>query len=304
MSYHERIARMGRRRSKPEIDDDARRAGQGPDIHEAAITADAALVQPPIGVMMEWPAPGDTQDGKWLVCDGRSVPIDNYPELFGLIGYSWGIIPPAAGFFYIPDRRGRVGVGAGQGAGLTDRPLGSRFGEEVHLNTSDEMPSHAHGSSTQSHDLTHNHPAGVGGTSLSHSHGGATGTDSHFHGGSTGVAGAHDHAAYAAGDSANDSTSQGWPNGNAHNAFRSTDRVRDFAMHSAAISGVGNHSHPIELNTHGHSIPSDLGTHAHVINVNTVGGLHSHGILAEGGNFAHNNMQPSVAVSYIIRALP
>jgi microcystin-dependent protein len=50
----------------------------------------------------------------------------------------------ASGQFFLPDMRGRVGVGAGQGSGLSQRTLGSMVGEEDHQLTIAEMPGHRH----------------------------------------------------------------------------------------------------------------------------------------------------------------
>lgn len=44
----------------------------------------------------------------------------------------------------IPNRMGRVGVGAGQGSGLTNRRLGEKTGEEKHKQTIDELVEHDH----------------------------------------------------------------------------------------------------------------------------------------------------------------
>lgn len=54
----------------------------------------------------------------------------------------------AAGYtsnsFFLPDLRGRMVVGAGQGVNLTNRPVGSVGGEETHTLTNSELPSHRH----------------------------------------------------------------------------------------------------------------------------------------------------------------
>jgi microcystin-dependent protein len=47
--------------------------------------------------------------------------------------------------FNVPDRRGRAGIGAGAGSGLTERAAGATSGEETHLLTIAEMPAHDHG---------------------------------------------------------------------------------------------------------------------------------------------------------------
>jgi microcystin-dependent protein len=54
----------------------------------------------------------------------------------------------AAGYtsdkFFIPDLRGRMALGAGTGRGLTKRTLGDLGGEETHLLSGSEIPSHSH----------------------------------------------------------------------------------------------------------------------------------------------------------------
>jgi hypothetical protein len=56
----------------------------------------------------------------------------------------------------------------------------------------------------------------------------------------------HTHTGYAPNHDVNDSTSQGYPTGNSHNAFRTSDRSRDYGMLDGSISytgGGGSHTH-------------------------------------------------------------
>ena len=70
----------------------------------------------------------------WLLCDGGVIPNDaKYQELKTLLAKP-----------NTPDLRGRVLIGAGQGAGLASRPLGQEGGEENHRLSIAEMPSHNH----------------------------------------------------------------------------------------------------------------------------------------------------------------
>ena len=77
----------------------------------------------------------------WMDCDGTSLVTTVYSNLFGAIGYTYG---GSSINFNIPDLRGRVGVGAGSAVGLSARALGVAGGEESHILSESEMPSHSH----------------------------------------------------------------------------------------------------------------------------------------------------------------
>lgn len=82
----------------------------------------------------------------WMVCDGRTLAIADYPALYDVIGTSFGA--PSEGYFKLPDFRGRVPGIIGTGSGLTGRALGDIVGAETHTLTINEMPSHNHGGAT------------------------------------------------------------------------------------------------------------------------------------------------------------
>lgn len=77
----------------------------------------------------------------WLKCDGRSLSRTTYAALFAVIGTSFGSVDGNS--FNLPDCRGRVLGTLGQGAGLTNRTLGT-VGAETHTLTTGEIPSHTH----------------------------------------------------------------------------------------------------------------------------------------------------------------
>lgn len=114
---------------------------------------------------------GSTAPAGYLMCDGTAVDRTTYAALFAAIGTAYGT-GDGSTTFNLPDLRGRSPMGAGQGSGLTNRVLGTKIGEENHLLTVNEMPSHNHGGATGTESATHTHSGVTGGMSanVTHSH--------------------------------------------------------------------------------------------------------------------------------------
>jgi microcystin-dependent protein len=139
----------------------------------------------PSGVIMDFGGPAAPPG--WLLCNGASLPVASYPNLYGAIGYTWG---GSGANFNLPDCRGRTRIGAGQGPGLTNRLLGTIGGEESHIPGVAEMPAHTHGINEAAHTHTitdpgHDHtlsqtPHAHGVNDLGHVHG--VSDPSHAHG--------------------------------------------------------------------------------------------------------------------------
>jgi microcystin-dependent protein len=104
----------------------------------------------PFPVGMIFPYGGATAPDGYKLCDGSSLVVDDYPELFSAIGYIWG---GSGTDFNTPDFRDRVGVGAGSSFAVAD------FGGNATITlTTAEMPSHDHAASAPSvTDLGHTH---------------------------------------------------------------------------------------------------------------------------------------------------
>lgn len=101
----------------------------------------------------------------WFACEGQAVSRVTFKALFEAIGVAYGEGDKAT-TFNIPDYRGRSPLGAGTGAGLTARALGTKLGQETHVLEASEMPSHGHAVT----DPGHTHP-GTGGNSFMQSSG-------------------------------------------------------------------------------------------------------------------------------------
>lgn len=103
------------------------------------------------GVIKMWPT--SSAPAGYLFCDGSEQPVATYPQLDALLGTTFGARTNGSGgagstHFRLPDFRGRgpIGVGTASPAvpGGTAHTLGQKGGEENHLLTAAELPSHGH----------------------------------------------------------------------------------------------------------------------------------------------------------------
>ena len=78
----------------------------------------------------------------WAFCDGQLLAISQYDALFSILGTTYG--GDGRTTFGLPDLRGRVAVGQGQGPGLSNRPLGQKSGTYQNTLTVSQMPSPTH----------------------------------------------------------------------------------------------------------------------------------------------------------------
>lgn len=119
----------------------------------------------PIGFISMYGGSTDPAGGVWLLCDGRELETATYPELFSVIGSSFG--SGAAGRFNIPDMRGRMPIGAG-----TLDAIGSTGGSRDLV-----VPTH-------NHTMNHQHAAentGFADTDHTHTYSGNTATENAAH---------------------------------------------------------------------------------------------------------------------------
>ncbi len=85
---------------------------------------------------------GNFAPRNWLFCHGQLLSTSQYDALFSILGTIYG--GDGRTTFGLPDLRGRVPLGAGQGLGLSNYRLGEKLGVENVAITADTMPSHSH----------------------------------------------------------------------------------------------------------------------------------------------------------------
>jgi microcystin-dependent protein len=78
----------------------------------------------------------------WALCQGQALPISQNTALFSLIGTTFG--GDGVQTFNLPDLRGRVAVGQGQGPGLSPYVQGQTSGQEGVALNSQQAPTHTH----------------------------------------------------------------------------------------------------------------------------------------------------------------
>ncbi|MGJ1433667.1 phage tail protein [Sphingobacterium spiritivorum] len=85
---------------------------------------------------------GNFPPAGWFFCDGKLLSINDYQVLYSVIGTTYG--GDGVNTFSVPDLRGRVPIGTGQGLGLTNVVLGQVMGTETVTLSSAQLPVHTH----------------------------------------------------------------------------------------------------------------------------------------------------------------
>jgi microcystin-dependent protein len=85
---------------------------------------------------------GNFPPRNWAYCQGQLLPISQYVALFSLLGAMYGGDGKIT--FALPDLRGRVAIGQGQGPGLTPYFPGDEGGSETINLVAGNLPLHSH----------------------------------------------------------------------------------------------------------------------------------------------------------------
>ena len=89
-----------------------------------------------------WEFGGNFVPRDWLACDGGLVSISTYPDLFALIGTTYG--GDGVTTFAVPNLLGRTPIGASAGSG----PVGTVFGAEASVVLGANLPANMGGTGT------------------------------------------------------------------------------------------------------------------------------------------------------------
>lgn len=118
------------------------------DIHQIVHAIESLKIRTNYNAYYTLPHVGDykfsactTNFHGWLKCDGSALQIADYPELYEVIGTSFG--HNGAGTFRVPNVRGRVPAAVGTST-AGNHILGETIGAETHTLIVNEMPSHNH----------------------------------------------------------------------------------------------------------------------------------------------------------------
>jgi microcystin-dependent protein len=94
----------------------------------------------------------------WHLCDGTLLPISGYDTLYALLGTTYG--GDGVTNFCVPDLRGRLAVGQGNGINLTPRIMGQSIGTETATVPQNGWPAHSHPLMASSNAATSVTPGG------------------------------------------------------------------------------------------------------------------------------------------------
>jgi microcystin-dependent protein len=94
----------------------------------------------------------------WQLCDGTLLPISTYEVLFALLGTTFG--GNGTTTFGVPDLRGHLPIGSGQGTGLTNRVYAVAGGAESVTLDAAGTPAHTHAFNVSTANATINTPSG------------------------------------------------------------------------------------------------------------------------------------------------
>lgn len=231
----------------------------------------------PVGSIVQYV--GASEPTNWKICNGQTLTIASYPDLYALLTTGGTVFPwganPSGSTFVVPNFSGRVPVG--KSADTEFDVLGETGGAKTVVLTEANLASHNHTQNSHNHTQdAHNH------TQNSHNHT----QDSHGH-----TIDNHTHT--------NQGTFLGTTAAHAHN--NTTDYVAagtNGASTTPTIASISTTS----LGANQATATNQANTATNIANTATNQAVTATNN-ATGSGTAHNNLQPYITVNYIIKVL-
>jgi len=216
-------------------------------------------IELPVGTIVQYA--GTTPPTGWLICNGSTLLIANYSNLYDVINNIYG--SDNSGLtFNLPDFRGRTSIGTNStNSILSSRIIGTYEGKESQILSVNELPTHNHNATSDSAGL-------------------------HDHTGNTSIIPNHIHNTNSSGDQYNQY-------GMMHKSYGGNNTANNLQL-TETFNSPDILTQPLQLDiyaagTHNHEIIDD-GLHNHNISINNTG---------NGQPF--NIMPPFLVINYIIK---
>ena len=258
----------------------------------------------PIGIIAPYAGIDTTIPSNWHICDGSTLNKNDYPELFAIIGTTYG--SNSSDTFNLPNLQGRTIIGAGNYI-ENENNITYSLGEIDGSAFINEVPSHKHDISELSITSSAPNTNNTGGPSTANT--GSTAPTSGYSSGYTGYSGTlsmsggnHRHSTSMGGFyRVNGSETSTYTYLSNHDNTVTRSFYTSYSGNNLSVSGANhrhsgpNHNHTISSHTH------SLSNHTHSLNNHT----HTISISAfqtqSTGNSNVSNMMPYIALNYIIK---
>ena len=258
----------------------------------------------PVGSIVWFAA--DTAPTGWLALDGSNISRTTYSALFTVFGTTFGA-GDGSTTFGLPDMRGRFFKHVS--SGNVNTALGGLPPHNHSLSPGNATHEHP-GSTFNTVNAPHNHPANTGAANAPHNHPGSAGGANAPHGHTTNTnnTGSHHHEMTGVDDVEPDNTSSRdkWVNSPYQNSNTFPGGAHN---HPTVNCNTVNAPHSHAANTSSNSIPhghnANVGNtnapHTHPANLNTVNAPHSHGAGSNTGGVSDYIRPKNIALLPIVK---
>lgn len=295
--YWQQLALQGAKGDKGDKGDKGNKGDKGD-------TGATGLTSLPVGTVQMWAGEDYAIPTDWLLCNGDSFDPAAYPELYDVIGTTYGT--NGLGYPCVPDIRDRFVLGTGP----VDPFIGNTGGLRTVALTLSQIASHVH---TMNHTHSIDPPSTATSTEPAHTH-----TMAHSHtidppATATNTVADHTHgpgtlSGYYRMRQDDDSGTGAY--GSVEYAYSAYNSNRGaVVINAGATAGAGSHAHTVDIGafSSGGSSAANTGSdgdHSHTVDIAAFNsaGASTANTGSNGGGAAHENMPPFIVLNYIIKA--